>query len=162
MTDLTYKIRIKIGDIEIEVDGDKEFVVQQIKEFSTEIPNFGKEFSSQKGTIVTKTPNEKSKLEGISLAEFYKQKKPKEDIDVALTIAYYLTSSEEREKFTNKEIKDETDKLGYKLSNPAVTLKEAAKGKKAYVRKIGTGKWALTTEGRRFVEEELPRKEKES
>jgi len=158
MPDQIYRWRIKRGDVEFEVEGDKEFVEKHVEEFKKEIPAIAKESVPTEKIITSETSKEKGRLSGLSLAEFYKQKKPKGDIEVAITIAYYLTRSREKEEFANLEIKQEAKKLGYTLSNPAYTLKEAAKGKKAYVNKIGKGIWELTSEGKKLVEEELPRK----
>jgi len=156
MTEQNYRIKIKFGEVEIEAHGDKEFVEKHIGEFRKEMPRIANELPSKE--VTPEIPRERIELGKLSIAEFYKEKKPKEDIEAAVTIAYYLTASEKREEFTNREIEDEAKKLGYKLSNPADTLKKAASGKKAYVRKIEKGKWTLTLEGKRFVEEELPRK----
>jgi hypothetical protein len=156
MTEQNYRIRIKQGKVEIEVEGDKEFVEKHIEEFEKEMPEIAKELPAKEVTI--ETPKEKDALEELSLAEFYKQKQPKMDMDVVMTIAYYLTFSEKKEEFTNQEIKQKSDGIGYKLSNVARTLKEAAKGKKAYVRKIAKARWTLTSEGTKFVEKELPLK----
>jgi hypothetical protein len=156
MTEQNYRIKIKLGEVEIEAQGDREFVEKHIDEFKKEMPRIAKELPSKE--ITSEIPRERIKPEELSLAEFYKQKRPKDDMEVAITIAYYFTSSEKREEFTNQEIKGEANKLGYKLSNPADTLKRAASGKKAYVRKIEKGKWTLTLEGKNFIERELPRK----
>jgi len=156
MTEQNYMIRIKLGEVEIEAEGDKDFVEKHIEEFRKEMPRIAKELPSKE--VTPEISRERIELGKLSIAEFYKERKPKEDIEVAVTIAYYLTTSEKKEEFTNQEIKEEANKLGYKLSNPADTLKKAASGKKAYVRKIEKGKWTLTLEGKRFVEEELPRK----
>ena len=156
MTEQNYRIRIKLGEVEIEAEGDKDFVEKHIEEFRKEMPRIAKELPSKE--VTPEIPRERIELGKLSIAEFYKERKPKGDIEVAVTIAYYLTVSGKREEFTNQEVKEEASKLGYKLSNPADTLKSAASGKKAYVRKISKGKWTLTLEGERFVEEELPRK----
>jgi len=156
MAEQNYRIRIKQGEVEIEVEGDKGFVEKHIEEFKKELPKVAEELPTKE---VLKIPKGGA-LEGLSLAEFYKQRQPKTDMEVAMVIAYYLTSSEGREEFTNQEIEEEAAKLGPKLSNPARTLKDAATGRKAYVRKISKGKWTLTTEGKSFVEKELPKKSK--
>lgn len=161
MTEQNYRVRIKLGEVEIEVEGDEEFVEKHVEEFRKEMPKIAKELPPKERVIPPEIQKEKVELGKLSLAEFYKQKQPRDDIEVAIVIAYYLISFEEREEFTNQEIKEEANKLGYKLSNPADTLKRAASGKKAYVRKIEKGKWTLTLEGRNFVEKELPKRSEE-
>jgi len=154
MTEQNYRIRIKLGEVEIEAEGDKEFVEKHIEEFKKEMPKIAKE------KIVTpETPKEEVEMKKISLAEFYKQKNPKTNVEVALTVAYYLLFHDRKGEVTNKEIKEATDKIGFKITNIAHTLKEAAKGKKAYLIKGSKrGSWKITGEGKRFVEEEIPHK----
>jgi len=156
MSEQNYRIRIKVGEVEMEAEGDKDFVEKHIEEFKKEMPGIVKELPS--GGVTAEIPREKAELEGRSLAEFYKHKGPKGDVEVAMTIAYYLTAFEKREGFTNQEIKESAAKLGHKLTNVADTLKRAASGKKAYVNNVTTGTWTLTVEGRNFVERELPRR----
>jgi len=158
MTEQNYRIRIKLGDVEIEAEGDRDFVKKQIEELKEEMLKIAERLPPREKIVTPEIPKGEVELGERSLAEFYKLKQPEGDIEVALTIACYLTSSGKREEFTNSEIGKEASKLGFKLSNPAMTLKEAAKGKKAYVRKIAKGKWALTVEGTNFVKKELPRK----
>lgn len=161
MTEQNYRIKIKLGEVEIEAEGDKEFVEKHIKELKEEIPKVAERLPAKEKIVTPEIPKEEVDLGKLSLAEFYKHKRPQDDMEVAMTIAYYLTSSEKREEFANREIKERAGKLGYKLSNPADTLKRAASGKKAYVRKIEKGKWTLTLEGRNFVEKELPKRSEE-
>jgi len=156
MTEQNYRIRIKLGEVEIEAEGDKEFVEKHIEEFKKEMPKIAKELPPKEKIITPEIQKEEVELEKLSLAEFYKEKQPRDDIEVALTIAYYLTFSQQKKEFSNQEIKQMGANLGYKLSNPADTLKRAASGKKAYVLKIEKGKWSLTIEGENFVQKELP------
>jgi len=160
MTEQNYKIRIKFGEAEIEADGDKEFVEKHIEELKKEILGIIKELPSKEKSAIPETQKEGSDFEGLSLAEFYKKRNPKTDIERVVTVAYYLCfcSSEKKAEFSNKEINEATEKIGYKITNIAQILKEASKGKKAYLVKGKRGLWRITKEGKRFVEEELPRK----
>jgi len=84
-----YLIRYKKGDIEIEVQGDKDFVEEKFKELlSLKLTASAKE---QVG--VTRTPADSGKE--LSLVEFIRNKNPKSHGDKVLTFAYYL------EKFRN-------------------------------------------------------------
>ncbi len=157
MVEQHYKIRIKQNGVEIEVEGDKEFVEKHIEEFKKEIPKIAKGLSLKKKPVVSEIPKEKLELEKLSLAEFYKRKQPKEDLEVALTIAYYFRFHNGKEEFSNKQIKKETQNLIHKLSNIPGTLKNAASGKKAYVTKVSKGKWKLTLDGEELVEKKLPK-----
>jgi len=162
MTEQNYRIRIKLGEIEIEAEGDKEFVERHIEEFKKEMPKIANELPSKEKTVIPETQKEKVESERLSLAEFYGKKNPKTDVEVALTVACYLSFHDKKNEFTNKEIKEEAEKIGYKITNIAHTLKEAAKGKKAYLVRSGKkGSWQITGEGKRFVEKELPRKSEE-
>lgn len=156
MTEQNYRIRIKLSNVEIEVEGDKEFVEKNIEEFKKEMPKIAKELPSKEKTAIQETQKEVG-LEGLSLAEFYKKKNPKTDVETVLIVAYYLCTTEKKEEFFNKDIKNATDKIGHKITNIAQILKEAAKGNKAYlVKGSRRGSWTITLEGKRFVDEELP------
>lgn len=161
MTEQKYKIRIKRGEIEIEAEGDKEFVEKHIEEFKKELSKIAKGLPPTEKDIASQIPEEKIGVENLSLAEFYKQKNPNTDEEAVLTVAYYLEFHDRQDEFTNKQIKEATDKIGHKITNIAHTLKVAARGKKAYLLKGSKGLWKITSEGKRFVEEKLPHKEGE-
>lgn len=160
MNEQQCRFRIKRGDVEIEVEGDKEFVEKHFEEFKKEISKITKELLPFK-EITPEIPGKKVGLEKISLAEFYNEKQPGTELEVAITIGYYLMHYEDIKEFTTKVINTEAKKIGHTISNVTRALKEASTGKKAYVHKIKKGVWALTSKGEKFVSEDLPTKSKE-
>jgi hypothetical protein len=156
MNEKSYRLRIKLGEVEIEAEGDKEFIEKHIGEFRKKMPKVDKQLLPDKKADISETQGD---IEKFSLAEFYKTKKPKKDVEVVATVGYYLTFHDKKDEFANKDIKNATNQIGHKIANIAHTLKKAAKGKKAYlVKGDKRGSWKITTEGKRFVENELPRK----
>lgn len=47
MTEQNYRVRIKLGEVEIEAEGDKDFVEKHIEEFKTEMPKIARELPSK-------------------------------------------------------------------------------------------------------------------
>lgn len=160
MTDQNYRIKIKQGEIEIEVDGDKEFVEKHIEEFKKELPRIAKELPSKEKIVSPEIPEKESELEKLSLVEFYKQKDPKNHNETVVVFAYWLTKKEGKGEFKTKEISNLYSKAGVpKPKNVTQHLKNVSSAKKAYLMKGSKkGLWKLTITGEEFVEKELPRR----
>lgn len=160
MTEQNYKIRIKIGEDEIEAQGDKEFVEKHVEEFKKKMPKIAKELPRDEKIATPETPKEKVELEGLSLAEFYKQKQPKDHNEEVVVFAYWLTKKEKREEFEPKDIGSCYNEISLpKPTNIPLTMKTLAGGKKAYfIRGDKRGQYKLSMTGKEFVEKELPRK----
>lgn len=158
MSEQNYRIRIKLGEVEIEAEGDKEFVEKHIGEFKKEMPQVAKGLPSKE--VTPEIPREKLELERLSLAEFYKQKIPRDYNETAVVFAYWLTKKEKKEEFKTKDISACYDKVKItKPKNESQHVRWEASGKKARLTagsKKGYYKLTLTGEG--FVEKELPRK----
>ena len=160
MNEQNYRIRIKRGEVEIEVEGDKEFVEKHIEEFKKEMPKIAKELPPKEKTVIPETQKEKVELEGLSLAEFYKQKKPKDHNETVVVFAYWLTVKENKEEFRPKDIEECYSETGIKkLTNIPQTMKILASGVKAYLIKTGKrGLYKIGMLGKELVEKELPHK----
>ncbi|MDY6985710.1 MAG: hypothetical protein SVE93_04825 [Candidatus Thermoplasmatota archaeon] len=164
MTDQNHRIRIKRGEVEIEVEGDKEFVEKHIEEFKKEIPNIAKELSPKEKLIPPQEVSpEENELEGLSLAEFYKQKQPKDFNETAVVFAYWLTKKEGKEEFKASDIGACYDEVRMpKPKNITQHILALASGKKAQLAKGSKkGYYKLTSTGKDFVKKELPRKSEE-
>ncbi len=160
MTDQNYRIKIKQGEIEIEVEGDKEFVEKHIEEFKKELPRIAKELPSKEKIVSPEIPEKESELEKLSLAEFYKQKDPKNHNETVVVFAYWLTKKEKKEEFKTKDIGACYDEARIsKPKNITQHVQAVASGKKAYLTK-GSARtyYKLTLTGEEFVEKELPRR----
>ena len=157
MTD-TYRIRIKKGNVEIEVEGDKDFVEKHIGELKNELSKFIREMPIEDGEKIIEKTNEG--LENISLAEFYKLKSPKDHNETVMIFVYWMTEKENKEEITPKDIDKCYSKIGVpKPANIPDIMKKLASGKKAYLVKTGKrGFYKISMLGRDLIEKELPRK----
>jgi len=100
MIESNYLIRYKKGEIEIEVQGDKDFVEEKFKELiSLKLTASAKE---QAG--VTSTPTESGKQ--LSLVEFIRNKNPKSHGDKILTFGYYLKTFRNFHSFNLDDIEE--------------------------------------------------------
>ena len=96
MSETNYKIRFKKGDLEIEVQGDREFVLSKFEEL-------------MKSKITSERTAEIEKVKGLptSLAEYVKIKgSPKGHTDLTVMFAYWLFKKENMERFNAKDIEN--------------------------------------------------------
>ncbi|MGQ9848338.1 MAG: hypothetical protein ACUVQP_12680 [Bacteroidales bacterium] len=163
MSEQNYKIRIKIGDVEIEAQGDKEFVEKHIEEFKKEMPKIAKELPPKEKPIPPEIPREEVELEKLSLGEFYKRKQPKDHNETVVVFAYWLTKKEGKAEFKGGDINTCYDEARIsKPKNVRQHIKGMTSGKKAYLTAVARrGYYKLTLTGEEFVEKELPRKSEE-
>jgi len=133
---------------------------KHIEEFKKERPKIAKELPSKEKTAIPETQKEKVELEGLSLAEFYKQKKPKEHNETVVVFAYWLIKNEKKEEFKAKDITECYDKTRIsKPKNVTQHIQAVSRGKRAYLTAGSKKGWyKLTLSGEDFVEKELPRK----
>ena len=156
----TYRIRLRKANIEIEVEGDKEFVEKHIEELKKELLKITEETPSQEKTVSTIVEREEKELEDISLAEFYKKKQPKDHNEIVVVFAYWLTVKESKEEFRPKDIEKCYSRIGIKKpTNIPQTMKTLASGTKAYLIKTEKrGIYKISMLGKDLVEKELPHK----
>lgn len=160
----TYRIRIRKGDTEIEIEGDKEFVEKHIEEFKEELSQIPEvplsEGKSISPTIEREEKEQEPKLKDLSLAEFYKIKQPKDHNETVVVFAYWLTKKENKEEFKTGDISKCYDVARItKPKNTTQHIQRAASGKKAWLT-TGYKKeyYKLTLTGEELVEKELPHK----
>jgi hypothetical protein len=160
MTDRQYRIRVRKGETEFEVEGDKEFVEKHFKDFSAKIREPPAKLPSIEGVTPAPTPEKEVPLDNLSLAEFYKWKNPKNFNEVVVVFAYWLTKRKGKEEFVTADVSGCFDES--RVSKPANVTQHIANmssGKKAYLTEGSTKRmWKLTLTGEEFVEQELPRK----
>jgi hypothetical protein len=158
MVEQNYRIRIKFGEVEIEAEGDKDFVEKHIEEFKKEMPRIAKELPSKE--VTQEISGKRVELERLSLAEFYKQKQPKDHNETIVVFAYWLTKREKQQEFTPKAIEACYSQIAItKPANVPQFMKTLASGKKAYLQRGDRrGQYKLSMTGEEFVEKELPRK----
>lgn len=165
-----YKVRIRVGEVEIEVAGDREFVEQKIKEFKEDfLTKEPKSMTDQmqkpevkvqqtkkitakeavsKGETITQAIVEESILD---FKEFAREKTPRTANQKVMTIAYYLYSYEKRD-FTYKDVKDYYERAGWgTLINPIGIVRNLIK--LGYLEQVeDTEMFRISTDGIKYVE----------
>jgi hypothetical protein len=152
---MTHRIRIKRGDFEIEVEGEKEFVEKKFQELidSSPFPKISQPLTSPPKQVFDNT----SKT--LSLREFIDQFNTKAHMDYILLIAYYLEKYRSQESFTVTEIKGAYSEMREKLTNAGPFINQNVK--KGYLMeapsKEGVKKatYSLTRKGMQFIENGL-------
>lgn len=95
MTDNTYRIKLKIGEKEFEVEGDKDFVEEKYKELMELLIDISPSNQEEKPL------ESKSELRGTeTLVEFVKRKNPKSYNEYAIVIARYYEIEYEKEGYS--------------------------------------------------------------
>ena len=154
MTDsITYKIRIKIGNNEIEFTGDKEWVEERLNEYKQFLGKV-KEIQPPKPEHRTDMPDSKSEMPE-TLAQFYREKgEPKYHADKAIIFSYWLTKKENMNSYNIDDIiscykdiristpKNMTDTMN-KINPEYLIVKPDKNNKKA---------WSISYPGEKHVE----------
>ncbi len=160
-----YRIRfIKTGDrLELEVEGDREFVEEKIKEFKAlfmEEPQVKpaprkivkRRAAQRKAEKVEKKPKGLEFNVEEAKAWLKKQKlKPEEKL---AAVVYYLSKNLGRASFKTKEISDAVKKLGLRIKNIYFHLNKFKKMETPLMEKVGRGEWKLTDQGEKMFSEE--------
>jgi hypothetical protein len=159
MTAQNYRIRIKLGEVEIEAEGDKEFVEKHIEEFKKEMPKIAKELPPKE--VTPEIPKGEIGLKGLSLVEFYKKKQPKDHNDTVVVFAYWLAKRKGQEEFQTKDISACYDEA--RIPKPKnVPQHILAMTRKACLTAGSKKGWyKLTLTGEEFIEKELSPKSEE-
>lgn len=153
MSDITYRLKCKKGDYEVEVQGDKEWVEAKFKELTTtEIVSPPTATQASPATM---------KVSGLpeSLAEFLKSKgSPKQHSVLVVIFGYWLFHKENQEFFNLKDIaKCYSDARIPESSNASQYMNDAqGKGlfKRLEEKKDNQTAWTITPSGDDFVEKE--------
>jgi len=146
MNDVNYRIKVKKGDFEVEVQGDKDWVEGKFKELTTQeiAVSIAKEVAA-KGMPAT-------------LGEFLDQKgNPSKHTDSIAVFAYWLFKVEKMESFNVKDIIDCYDRTRKaKPSNPNQIINQNVASHifaEASEKKDGLKAWVITRTGEEFVEQ---------
>jgi hypothetical protein len=162
MTEQNYRIRIKRGEVEIEAEGDREFVEKQIGELKKDIVDSATDSPRDEESALPEARKEESELERMSLGEFYNQKKPESHNDKVMVFAYWLTKNEKKEAFTAADILKCYGQVRVsKPKNLSQHVGELCRNGFLDVRPDKKRKWILTPSGENFVQKQLPPKGRE-
>lgn len=143
MTDTLYKIKLRKGDFEIEVQGDKLWVENKFKELMTEKISFPKAKEIPKGVAET-------------LGEFLDQKgNPQKHTEVVTVFAYWLFKVEKMESFNVKDIVEcynRTRKVKPINPNQIINTNVASHlFAEAEEKKDGRKAWVITKTGEKYI-----------
>lgn len=159
MLEANYSIRYKKGDIEIEVQGDKEFVEEKFKE----LLEFKSVTVSEETVSPPSTKSQERTGKRMSLAEFLKTKNPKGHDDTILVFGYFIEKIEGASLFNVDDIKKcyRDAKIPPTKNIPTYTTILTKKG---YVMDAGDKKdnkkaWVLTKSGEEYIEALIPESE---
>ena len=150
MSEVNYRTRVRKGDFEVEVQGDKEFVLRKYPELAALVTNQAKA-----------TPELSSPPGQQSLAEFLREKNPTSHNDFGIVYAYYLHKSKGYDSYNVDDIdKCYTDSRTQKPKNlNAVMDSNVSRGflMVADAKKDGKKAWVITRTGEEYVEAGLHR-----
>lgn len=143
MDNMLYKIRVKKGDFDVEVQGDKEWVEKKFKELTTDI-----QVTLKKVTKAEITPN--------VLVEFLEQKgNPQKHTELVAVFAYWLFKAKKTEIFNVKDIVscyDKTRRVKPKNPNQIINTNVGSNiFAESNEKKDGYKTWFLTHKGEEFV-----------
>jgi hypothetical protein len=158
MSEQNYRIRIKLSGLEIEAEGDKRFVIENIEKYKKEMQLVAEELRFKEDKEGKK--EEESEFEKLSLAEFYKKKQPKDYNETVTIFSYWITKRKGVEGFAPKDIESLFSEIGApKPANIPQIMKTLAGGKKAHLVRAGNrGLYKISLLGIDFVENKLPRR----
>ncbi len=160
-----YRIRfIKTGDrLELEVEGDREFVEEKIKEFKAlfmeeplKKPAPRKETKKRTPAKKVKKAEKKTKaLEfNVEEAKAWLKKQNLKPEEKLAALVFYLSKNLGRVSFKTREITDAVKQLGLRIKNIYFHLNKTKKMQPPLMEKVGRGEWKLTDQGeKRFSEE---------
>ncbi|AKG91315.1 hypothetical protein GAH_01388 [Geoglobus ahangari] len=157
-----YRIKVNLKNGEIEVEGDKEFVKDEIEKLlerivakfslasSLEMDKDKKDVLTQSGAVTEQN------MLFESFAEFYKAIDPKKEQDKSLIAVYWFNKFEGKDAVTPKDVVEILKDAGVPLpSNISRDLRELASGKKAYLIKVnvkgGRPAYKLSMTGENYV-----------
>jgi hypothetical protein len=144
MADMPYRLRVRKGDFEVDVQGDKEWVETKFKELTTEkviVPEVAE-------TKITGLPE--------TLGEFLDQKgNPQRHTDVVAVYAFWLFRIEGMESFNVKDIVSCYERTRKpKPSNPNMIINQNVATHlfaEAPEKKDGYKAWIITRKGEEYV-----------
>jgi len=145
MTEITYRIKLRKGDFEAEVQGDKLWVESKFKELTTEEISL-----AERETVLKGMPE--------TLGEFLDKKgNPQTHTDVVAIFAYWLFKVEKMESFNVKDIVGCYNRTRRtKTSNPNQIINQNVATHlfaEAMEKKDGYKAWVITKKGEKYVEQ---------
>ena len=150
-----YRIKIKVADRELEIQGDKEYVEKKLAEFHDKLFADWEKVLHSSINRVEFTDSKSAELHNIDvkdLIEFYRTKLPKDFNETVLTFGYYLHQIKGLNNFNQKDIL-----RCFQLTNvpvPTNISQHLHQLVKKHMVILGSriGNFKLTADGKKFVE----------
>ena len=158
----TCRIKLDLNGILIEMEGDKEFIENNLLTITKLLKEDLLQTKNQLGLINNKLEDNQEEQQAttkkITLTEFCQQKKPKSAQDAALLIAYYLYKYEGQEEFTAEDLRNRWNETKVKPpKNISQTVIDCAR-KKRWFERTSARKYKITEHGIYDVENLFPKK----
>jgi hypothetical protein len=138
---MTKRVYWKIGDHEIEVEGDDAFIQKQLKVF---FERMGSQPRSESKDLPSKIVAVAKSGKVLAPAEYYRQKNPNGGTETLIVLAKYLDEFRNKNDFTRKDIKAIAQEA--KLS-PIHAQYYANAVKQGLLRSLGRGTYGLSISG---------------
>jgi hypothetical protein len=154
-----YKARLKIGQLEFEVEGDKEFVESQIQAWKTEqVDSFGKLLSneSKKASDETSTAGETE----VTLPEFYNRFVAVSHPDKIAIFGYFFEKFKHQEFFTAQDLLAAYDEVRFPAPKNIHDILGKVYKRSNYILPREKGTWKLQARGIEFIENGIEKRQK--
>ena len=152
-----YRIRIKKGETELEVEGDKEFVKELFEEFKTDMYSLPESKINSSQSIISQNGQIQLIRDKYTLQKLYKILNPTTNLDRIIIFGYWILKAEKIEEFSINDIINYFEK--FKIKKPAYITRDFRKlvnPSKGYLI-IGKteGYYSLSYDGIQYIEEKL-------
>ncbi len=133
------RFRVRLGDAELEVEGDRAYIEERLQWFLTHIAG-----NNARVRAARKDDQQKPS----SPAEFIRQKRPSGGKETLLVLAYYLEHFEEMAAYTQQQVNDAAGRAKTKSIHSQYFTTAVKEG---LLRNADRGAYALTLSGEDFV-----------
>ena len=156
-----YRIKIKKGEIEFEVEGDKEFVKELFEEFKNDMESIPESKMKSSQPIISQNGQFQPIHKKYTLQKLYKTVNPQTNLDRIIFFAYWMLKAEDIEEFSINDITKYFEQL--KIKKPAYISRDfrvLINPSKGYLITGKTeGYFSLSYDGLQHFEEELKKVE---
>lgn len=158
-----YKIKLKIGEVELEIEGDREFVKERFEEMKSilyekieEVPSGPEEHVKVEKAISRKSAAKKPKVKKTlefdvqKVKDMIRDKKLKDPIEKAAAVLFHFSSELGKPSLKTRDLKKALDQIGTRIKNIYFLLKKNEKMEKPLLEKVGRGEWKLSEAGEKI------------
>jgi hypothetical protein len=145
---MTIRFRLKLGDAELEVEGEKEFVQAQIDKFSAMVETKPRVIHGVESKLPEKIVAEAKSGKSLAPAEWVRQKAPKTGTEQLVVLGKYLEEHRGQPDFGAAEINKIAGEARLKNIHGQYFTYATQQG---LLRQTGKGRYALTLTGEDLV-----------